>query len=90
MIGADESPRMRWYRARTKLALGSALQSIRRNAHDTQDDAAAKFHSSRPHLSRIERGTTPQLDTLMDYMDGYGYEIVLVPRGSTVTVEPPR
>ena len=89
MDDAHESRQMRWYRARTKVALGDALQSIRRRASDTQDDAAAKAGASRPHLSRIERGTTPQLDTLMFYLDEYGYEMVLVPRGSDVTVRPP-
>ena len=89
MDALNESPQMRWYRARTKGALGHALKTIRQRANDTQDTAAAKANSSRPHLSRIERGISPQLDTLMYYLDEYGYELVVVPRGSEVTVRPP-
>ena len=88
MSAASESKR-RWYRARTKAALGDALKGIRQRAGDTQAEAAAKACSSRPHLSRIERGTSPQLDVLMYYLDEYGYEILLVPRGSGVTIALP-
>ena len=89
MSAAIEPSQARWYRARTKNALGRALKTIRQRANDTQEEAAAKSNSSRPHLSRVERGTTPQLDTLMYYVDEYGYELILVPRGSEVTVRPP-
>lgn len=81
---------MRWYRARTKAALGQALQAMRQATGVTQEDLARVAHSSRPHLSRLERGTSTQLDTLMTYLDTAGYELVLVPRGSTIHVEPPR
>lgn len=90
METAIESAQTRWYRARTKRALGAALQSIRQRGGHTQDELAAQVSSSRPHLSRLERGTSPQVDTLMRLLDVQGYELVLVPRGSTVTVEPPR
>ncbi|GEK21935.1 hypothetical protein CXY01_24550 [Cellulomonas xylanilytica] len=85
-----ESAQMRWYRARTKQALGAALQSIRQRAGTSQSELAGRVGSSRPHLSRLERGTSPQVDTLMHLLDIQGYELVVVPRGSTVTVEPPR
>lgn len=90
MADRDESPQIRWYRARTKLALGQALQAIRQRAGATQEDLAGRAGTSRPHLSRVERGTSPQLDTLMAYVDVSGYELLLVPRGSVVRVEPPR
>lgn len=90
MTQPDESAQMRWYRARTKQALGAALQSIRQRAGTTQDELASQVSSSRPHLSRLERGTSPQVDTLMQLLDAQGYELVVVPRGSTVRVEPPR
>ena len=85
-----ESAQMRWYRARTKSSLGAALKSIRQRAGTSQSELAARVSSSRPHLSRLERGTSPQVDTLMQLLDLQGYELVVVPRGSTVTVEPPR
>ena len=85
-----ESAQMRWYRARTKRSLGTALQSIRQRAGTNQSDLAARVGSSRPHLSRLERGTSPQVDTLMKLLDVQGYELVLVPRGSEITVTPPR
>lgn len=89
MSAAHESKQRRWYRARTKSALGDALKGIRQRAGDTQDEAAGKAGSSRPHLSRLERGTSPQLDVLMYYVDEYGYELALIPRGSGVTITLP-
>jgi DNA-binding transcriptional regulator YiaG len=85
-----ESLEMHWYRARTKRALGTALQSIRRRTGTSQSDLAERVSSSRPHLSRLERGTSPQVDTLLQLLEVQGYELLVVPRGSTVTVEPPR
>jgi transcriptional regulator with XRE-family HTH domain len=90
MEQAVESVQMRWYRARTKIALGAALQSIRQRSGTSQSELASQVSSSRPHLSRLERGTSPQVDTLLRLLDVQGYELVMVPRGSTVTVEPPR
>jgi len=85
-----ESPQRLWYRARTRLALGAALQSIRQRTGASQDELAAQVRSSRPHLSRLERGTSPQVDVLLRLLDVQGYELVVVPRGSTITVDPPR
>ena len=85
-----ESAQMRWYRARTKPRWAPPSSPSDSEPGTSQSELAARVGSSRPHLSRLERGTSPQVDTLMQLLDVQGYELVVVPRGSTVTVEPPR
>ena len=75
-----------WYRARSLSGAGSALQEIRRDVGISQDDAARQIGSSRPTLSRMERGEAVQSDVLFDLAARLGYEFVLVPRGSDLKV----
>lgn len=76
----------RHYRARTLSALGSALQGTRIARGYTQDDLARVIGSSRPTISRMERGNPATTDTVLDALAACGYELVVVPRGATVTV----
>jgi transcriptional regulator with XRE-family HTH domain len=85
----DESPQIRWYRARTRSALGDALQRVRQDRGATQHELAERIGSSRPTLSRLERGESSQADTILAILAATGYELVVVPRGSRVTVEKP-
>jgi HTH-type transcriptional regulator / antitoxin HipB len=86
--GRDESHlSRRFYRARTADALGAALQGARRAQGLTQDDLAAVIGSSRPTLSRLERGGPVATDTLVEALAACGYELVVVPRGTSVTVD---
>ena len=78
-----------WYRARSLSGAGIALQEVRRDTHLSQDDAARRIGSSRPTLSRMERGEAVQSDVLFDLAAELGYEFVLVPRGSDLKVSPP-
>jgi transcriptional regulator with XRE-family HTH domain len=89
MSAPHESRQTRWYRARSRRSLGEALQSARQAAGTTQDELAARIGSSRPTLSRLERGDSPQADTILAILAATGYELVVVPRGSKITVEPP-
>lgn len=82
----ESSVSRRHYRARTLGALGSALQGTRAARGYTQDDLARVIGSSRPTISRMERGHAATTDTVLDALAACGYEIVVVPRGATVTV----
>ncbi|HEY0216486.1 MAG TPA: helix-turn-helix transcriptional regulator [Cellulomonas sp.] len=85
--GANESQvTRRFYRARSLTALAAALKGARSTRGYTQDDLAAAIGSSRPTISRMERASPATTDTLLAALSACGYELVVVPRGSTVTV----
>lgn len=75
-----------WYRVRTRAALGSALAGIRETTGMTQTEAAEQARTSRPTISRLERGRATSTALVLDLLAIAGYEIVLVPRGSQITV----
>jgi len=78
-----------WYRARTLAALGMALAEIRKDAGLSQSDAAARTRTSRPTISRMERGKPGATATVVDLLAATRYEILIVPRGSQVTIGDP-
>ena len=88
-LNESETTRRRFYRARSVDALASAVQSVRTASGRTQSELAAAIRSSRPTISRMERGLPTATDTLVDALTACGYELVVVPRGSLVTVQPP-
>jgi transcriptional regulator with XRE-family HTH domain len=86
---ADESPVIqRFYRARSLDGLASAVAGARAARHLTQEDLGRAIGSSRPTISRLERGIATGADTVLDALAACGYELVVVPRGATVTVTP--
>ena len=88
--GGTASPVMQaWYRVRTLASLGTAMAEIRKNAGLNQDDAAALAHASRPTMSRLERGAPSSTNVIIDLLASTGYEVLLVPRGSHVTIQGP-
>lgn len=76
-----------WYRVRTLDALGTALAQIRHDADLNQTDAAVRTSTSRPTISRMERGLPASTGTVLGFLSATGYEILIVPRGSRVTIE---
>lgn len=70
-------------------ALATVVQSVRTANGRTQTELATAIGSSRPTISRMERGLPTATDTLVDALTECGYELVVVPRGSLVTVVPP-
>jgi HTH-type transcriptional regulator / antitoxin HipB len=76
-----------WYRARTLDSLGSALADLRDLRGLTQTDLAEKVGTSRPTISRIERGEAASDETILKAMAAMGYELVAVPRGHIVRIE---
>ena len=78
-----------WYRARSLASLGTALAAARKSAGLDQQAMAEAIGSSRPTVSRMERGEAVSSATVWDAATKAGYEIVLVPRGARVQVEDP-
>lgn len=75
-----------WYRVRTQASLGEAVADIREAAGLNQTEAAEWAGTSRPTLSRLERGRATSTSVVLDVLAATGYEVILVPRGSRVTV----
>ncbi len=78
-----------WFRVRTLTALGEALAGARQSAGLNQTKAAELTNTSRPTISRAERGHPVSTDTVISLLAGTGYEVLVVPRGSQVTVTTP-
>jgi len=76
-----------WYRARSAAALGAAIQGARQDAGLNQAELAERADTSRPTVSRLERGQVVTTATLLDTVAACGYELVVVPRGARVRVE---
>lgn len=83
---ASDPIRVRWYRARSLRALGQAVRGARETRGLTQDELADLIASSRPTLSRLERGHAVSAETVLDALARCGYEVVVVPRGAQVSV----
>lgn len=79
----------RWFRARSLAALGAAAKGARESAGLSQSELAELISSSRPTLSRLERGVPVTTDVLTKTLARAGYEIYVVPRTAHVRVEFP-
>lgn len=85
----DESPVIhRFYRARSLDGLAGAVVGARNSRGLTQEDLGRAIGSSRPTISRLERGIPTGVDIVLDALAACGYELVAVPRGAKVTVAP--
>ena len=85
--GTDASDlTQRFYRARSLHALAAALRGARDIRGLTQAELADTIGSSRPTVSRMERGAPVATDTALAALAACGYELVAVPRGSTISV----
>lgn len=76
-----------WFRARSATALGTAVQGARQDAGYNQSELAEHAGTSRPTVSRLERGQVVTTTTLLATLAACGYELVVVPRGARVHVE---
>lgn len=76
-----------WYRARSARSLGDALAEIRKRAGLSQSQVAELTRTSRPTVSRMERGLPVSSATILNLLEQARYEIVLVPRGARVIIE---
>ena len=83
-----DEPAFRWFRARTLGALGTAMSEVRRDSGFTQEQAGSLTGTSRPTISRMERGRPGPSSAVVDLLTACGYELVVVPRGARVIVEP--
>lgn len=76
-----------WFRARSARSLGDSLAEIRKRAGLSQSEVAELTRTSRPTVSRMERGLPVSSATIVNLLEQARYEIVLVPRGARVIVE---
>ena len=76
-----------WFSARRRADLAAAIREMRDVTGFSQAQLADAIHSSRSSVSRMERGEDVALDVAMRSVEKLGYEIVVVPRGSKITVE---
>ena len=67
-------------------ALGAAVKGAREAKGLTQDELASRTASSRPTISRLERGHAVSTNTLMAALIASGYELAAVPRGSRIRI----
>lgn len=79
-----------WFRVRTLAALGEALAGARQSAGLNQTETAELTNTSRPTVSRAERGHPVSTETVISLLASTGYEVLIVPRGSRVAVSAPQ
>ncbi|MFD6446776.1 helix-turn-helix domain-containing protein [Promicromonospora sp. NPDC060204] len=77
----------RWFRVRGLTALGAAVKGARESVGLSQSELAEHIGSSRPTLSRLERGVPVTTEVLTKTLARAGYEIYVVPRSAHVRVE---
>ncbi len=78
-----------WIRPRGQRALADALASARKHAGLTQSELASRLRIDRTTLLDMEAGRNKALSRWSEAMAGLGYDVVVVPRGSAVTVREP-
>lgn len=76
-----------WYRLRDGVALGTAVESIRRASGRTQEELAEQIATERSSIRRLEQGRLAIVNRLIAALGACGYELIAVPRGSKVTVD---
>jgi transcriptional regulator with XRE-family HTH domain len=63
------------------------VQGARQSVDLNQDELAVRAGTSRPTLSRLERGLPVTTTVLLEVLAASGYEVVVVPRGARVHLE---
>lgn len=78
-ILSDTEASMIVERRKREIELAMALREAREKAHVTQEDLAARLHTTKSAISRLESCRTvrhtPSLDTLLKYAQALGYEL---------------
>lgn len=75
-----------WYWLKTIQGFGDAVRTMREVQQLNQDELALKINSSRPTISRFERGADISLSTAFEAIAALGYDLIAVPKGSEVTI----
>jgi HTH-type transcriptional regulator/antitoxin HipB len=76
-----------WYRVRSEESFGEALAEIRREAGLSQHELAQRVNVDRMTISRLENGIPTIFTRVFRILSLSGYDLIIVPRGSHVTVE---
>lgn len=88
MKSAPDAPIGDFYRTRSVESLGRAVATLRANHGMTQEALGDVIDPSRPTISRLENGADVAVSAVVESLTALGYEIVLVPRGAEITVNP--
>lgn len=74
-------------RAVTSLEFGQAVRRAREHRGLHQADLAERLGVTRMTVSRLERGGAVSMETAIRALSECGYEVVVVPKFSRVTIE---
>lgn len=88
MKSAPDAPIGDFYRTRSVESLGRAVATLRANHGMTQEALGDVIDSSRPTISRLENGADVAVSAVVESLTALGYEIILVPRGAEIMVNP--
>lgn len=77
-----------WYHGKTRREIAVALRQIRVDSGMSQEQLADLLGSSRATISRLERDQDVSLDLAIRAFRALGYQLVAVPFGSRVQVNP--
>ncbi len=80
---------MAWFWVRGANGAGSALAGMRRSKGMTQAQLAECLGADRTTVVAMEAGRPPGQERFFHAVGWLGYDLVAVPRGSTVTVVEP-
>ena len=76
-----------WSRVRGAAGLGRAITTARNEAGLTQAELADLIGADRTTVLNMEQGRNQALGRLVAALSVLGHELIVVPRGSRVTVE---
>jgi transcriptional regulator with XRE-family HTH domain len=76
-----------WGRTPTSSDLGSLVRAARKQAGLRQDELARELGVTRMTVSRMERGESVAVDTVIAALSLCGMTLVAVPKGAGVKVE---
>lgn len=77
-----------WYRIPPGGGIGTLLARIRQANKTSQARLAEKLGVDRTTIVRMEKSDVAALDRIVKSFAVFGYELIAVPKGATVAVDP--
>jgi transcriptional regulator with XRE-family HTH domain len=65
--------------------VSDALRTIIKTRGSSQRKVGARMHISQPAFARVLKRGNPTLRVLCNALDGLGYDVVLIPKGTHLT-----
>lgn len=76
-----------WFRIPPGAGIGATLARVRQSVRMTQAELAARLDVDRTTIVRMEKTDVAALDRIVKSFAVFGYELVAVPKGATITIE---